>query len=434
MLSRKATFKMYPNATERQALERCVVAHCKVFNTLLEVSKLRYKAGLSAYNRASVCQDAQAVRNQLGWVKERTLANSLQVTGERLVKAFDAFFRRLAAGETPGYPRFKSARRYSGFGFKKQGEGYRLQRKVVATEGGPAFRYGSVVLSGIGTIGLRGKARFDGRPTSAEVSRKGDDWYLSVTFEVTEEAVARPCLGLAPFVFDAGITDLLTTLKYDQGAAVFDTVANPRWLKARLAELVRLQREVSALEEVAKKSSGRLSGFAVNAQLGAAYTRLRRVHRKVRNQRTDFYEKLTTWMAQTFGHIITEELDVSSMLTQEGKGSGLKRGIADAAWATGLLDKISRKAEEAGGKFEMVPTRLVKPTRRCSCCGLVKAKEDMPMSQRVFVCLGCGFTLQRDQNACKNMARYAFEGAWWPKEIGAGTSPETPSQTPVWVE
>lgn len=162
---------------------------------------------------------------------------------------------------------------------------------------------------------------------------------------------------------------------------------------------MRLQREVSLMEEAAKKASGTVKGFAVNARLGAAYTRMRRLHAKVRNQRNDFYEKLTTWMAQTFGHIITEELNVSSMLTDESKGSGLKRGISDAAWATGLLDKISRKAEEAGGKFEMVPTRQVKPTRRCNGCGLVKTKEEMPMSQRLYVCAGCGFTLPRDTRA-----------------------------------
>lgn len=39
---------------------------------------------------------------------------------------------------------------------------------------------------------MRGKARFTGTPKTAEVIRKGGKWYLSVTYDVTPEAVARP--------------------------------------------------------------------------------------------------------------------------------------------------------------------------------------------------------------------------------------------------
>lgn len=43
----------------------------------------------------------------------------------------------------------------------------------MAGEAGPVYRYGAVALSGIGTVGLKGKGRFEGTPTSAEVTRKG---------------------------------------------------------------------------------------------------------------------------------------------------------------------------------------------------------------------------------------------------------------------
>lgn len=62
------------------------------------------------------------MRDGIEWIEERTLAQSAQVTGERLVKAFETFFELVAAGETAGYPRFKSTQRYSGFGFKAEGQ------------------------------------------------------------------------------------------------------------------------------------------------------------------------------------------------------------------------------------------------------------------------------------------------------------------------
>jgi putative transposase len=370
------------------------------------------------------------VRNAHGWIEERTLAQSLQVTGERLVKAFDAFFERIASGATAGYPRFKSSQRYPGFGFKAEGQGYRLLRKALPETDGPGYRYGAVHLSGIGCVSLKGRARFHGKPTSAEVVRKGSSWYLSVTFSVEEHALARSCANQGPFVFDAGIRDLMTTLKFHQGETVWDSVANPRWLKTQLRKLIELQQAVSVLEQQAQAASGKQAGFPVGSQLKAAYDRVRSVHKKARNQRHDFYHKLTTWMVERFGHIITEELSVSSMLAQQGKSAGLKRGISDAAWATGLLAKLRYKAEEAGSKYEEVPTRLIKPTRRCSDCGTVRTKEELPLSQRVFVCATCGFTLPRDRNACRNMVRYSLEGSWWGKDVvyGPGTGPETPPE------
>jgi putative transposase len=257
MRSRKCTFKLYPNATEVASLERAIAAHCKVYNTLLETSRLRFKAGLPAFNRTSVNEATKTIRNAHDWIAERTLAQSLQVTGERLVKAFDTFFRRVAAGQTPGYPRFKSVRRFPGFGFKAEGQGYRLLRK----QQDPS-RYGAVVLSGIGTIGLRGRARFEGKPTSAEVVHKGDSWYLSVTFDVEDAQIARPCAKQGPIAFDAGLTDLLTTLRYHDGQAAFDVVDNPRWLKRQLVNIVELQRTVSALEQRAMQTSGKSRGCA----------------------------------------------------------------------------------------------------------------------------------------------------------------------------
>jgi len=39
----------------------------------------------------------------------------------RLDKAFDAFFRRVKNGQTPGYPRFKSGDRYDSFTYPQGG-------------------------------------------------------------------------------------------------------------------------------------------------------------------------------------------------------------------------------------------------------------------------------------------------------------------------
>ena len=49
----------------------------------------------------------------------------LQIVVTDLDKAYQAFFRRLKAGEQPGYPRFRGKNRFCGFGLKELGNGFR---------------------------------------------------------------------------------------------------------------------------------------------------------------------------------------------------------------------------------------------------------------------------------------------------------------------
>jgi putative transposase len=433
---RKVTYRLYPNATETVALERTLAAHCKVYNTLLETSRLRFKAGLPAFNRTSVNDATKAVRNAHGWIAECTTAQSLQCTGERLVKAFDAFFRRLAAGETPGYPRFKSIKRFSGWGYKAHADGWKLlQAHDKLKAGGCAgHSYGAVRLSGIGTVSMRGRARFEGEPKTAEVLRRGDKWFLSVTFEIEAHQVQRKG-GTESVAFDWGLTTLLTQVVGDPLAGSVETIENPRWLKKQLERLVEVQKAISALETAAKNASGKSKGFPVSLRLKMAYDRRRALHGKVARQRHDFYHQLSARMASRFGLIVTEELQVSNMCrapkpkpdaANEGQylpngasaKAGLNRSILDAAPA-GFIDKLRYKAEEAGSKFIEVPTRSVKPTQRCHLCGVTQKLE---LRERQWVC-ACGAHHERDVNAPRTMLRYAYEGAWWNSESGTGTVP-----------
>src|SRR5690349_9971811 len=50
----------------------------------------------------------------------------LQNVSERLELAFQAFFRRLRNGETPGYPRFRGSGRYNSLTYPQYGNGARL--------------------------------------------------------------------------------------------------------------------------------------------------------------------------------------------------------------------------------------------------------------------------------------------------------------------
>ena len=84
------------------------------------------------------------------------------MTLRRLDKAFAAFFRRIRAGQTPGFPRFKSLVCFSGFNFKSHGDGWRFTPEDGWTQV-------SLRLSGVGKIRARGQARQGGEIRASEV-------------------------------------------------------------------------------------------------------------------------------------------------------------------------------------------------------------------------------------------------------------------------
>lgn len=425
-LLRKVTYRMYPNAAELIALSNTATAHCKIYNTLLETSRLRHKAGLPAFSRTSVCDAVKAIRNAIGWIEERTTAQSVQVTGQRLVLAFKNFFDRVAKGQTPGFPRFKSFKKYTGWGYKTYGDGWSLldQKSKTNATGHTKHGYSAVRLSGIGTVTIRGAARFLGIPKTAEVLRQGDKWYLSVTVDVTAQAVSRPG-GHQSMAFDWGLTTLLTLVVGDPMTGSIEEVENPRWLKRQLKQIVRTQQTIAELETAAKTQSGKDKHFPVCHQLKLAYRRRRALHGKVARQRQDFYHQLTAKLVARFGLIVTEELAVKNMTKAprpkpdpENPGQflpngaaakgGLNRSILDAAPA-GLLEKLQCKALEADSKFLFIPTRRVKPTQRCHKCGQA---AKLTLKDRQWTC-ACGAHHERDGNASRTMLRYAYEGEWW---------------------
>src|SRR5215469_10435620 len=73
----------------------------------------------------------------------------LQEVLRRVDKTFAAFFRRVANGETPGYPRFKNTSRYRSFTYPQSGFA------LAGIPGKPTSRYALLTLSKIGDLKMR---------------------------------------------------------------------------------------------------------------------------------------------------------------------------------------------------------------------------------------------------------------------------------------
>jgi putative transposase len=119
---------------------RPTTAQCTELDRTLEICRELYNAALQeardAYRYAGVHRSCAKQQADLVEIKilrpdvASVYAQVLQDALKRLHRAFDAFFRRVRAGNRPGYPRFKGRDRYDSFTFPQ------VCRKGVLKSGG----------------------------------------------------------------------------------------------------------------------------------------------------------------------------------------------------------------------------------------------------------------------------------------------------------
>jgi putative transposase len=124
-----------------------------------------------------------------------------------------------------------------------------------------------------------------------------------------------------------------------------------------------------------------------------ARIKLARGHLKVFNQRTDFLHKLSYSLWKDNGIICGEKLNIQNMLK-----SNLAKHILDVSWGK-FYQMLSYKAVTSGGELRQNP-KTRGSSHRCSSCGFYV--REMPLSQRIFQCPKCGYTIHRDINSSKN--------------------------------
>ncbi|WP_038167583.1 RNA-guided endonuclease TnpB family protein [Thiomonas sp. FB-Cd] len=348
MQRRKVTFKLDPNAAQAGRLKAWTRLHCELYNAAIEERIDAWgKAGksISDYAQQNALPQIKADRpelNELG-------SHALQQTLRRLDLAFQSFFRRVNAGQTPGFPRFKAAKRFSGFAYPDPA-GWKLLQNG---HRGATLRLGSD--SSAMSIRARGQHRFgaDAKPDDITLTRRNDQWFVSVTLRVPEEACARQRTDDQRRGVDFGINDWAT---FDDG----QTIANPRWMREELPRLAALQRQR------ARKRKGSIRYKRLSQ-------RVARLHDRIGNLRRDFVHKETTKLVRQCAVLATEQLAPKTM-SRSAKGTvdapgrrvrqkaGLNREILSAGFGM-AHPMLAYKAEETGTRLHLSNTRQLKPSR-----------------------------------------------------------------------
>jgi len=315
-------------------------------------------------------------------------AQVLQDVLHRLDNAFAAFFRRDAAGEHPGYPRFQGRDRYNSFTYPQVGE-----------HGGAVLDGGILRLSKIGRIPMRLHRPLQGTPKTVTISREADGWYAcSSCADVPIEPL--PATGHETGI-DVGLKVFLIT-------ADGEATANPRYYRKAEHALRRAQRRVARRKKGSKRRR-------------KAVALLKRKHQHVQRQRSYFHHTTALDLVRAYDVIYVEAIQPANLSRRpapkqdknghfEHNGAsqkvGLNTSIQDAGWNQ-FLSILAFKAACAGKRVEAVPPAYT--TQDCS--GVLPdgsrctQRVVNSLSVRTHVCPSCGLVLDRDLNAARNMLR-----------------------------
>lgn len=389
---RKATYRLYPTPRQTEAMEALLRHHQQLYNAALEERIGAWRKARKSIRYADQCASLTTLREDLPeWAEAN--CSSQQMTLRRLDKAFAAFFRRVKAGQSPGFPRFKSLARFPGISFKKHGDGWRFTP-------GKDWRHGSLRLSGVGHVRCRGEARQGGRICASELLHRDGQWFLSLTVE--PQAIERDRTADAAVGIDWGVETLLTCA-YEDGRSA--RIENPRWYQADREHITLLQQAVSRKKRGSKRRK-------------QAVRRLAQARAKQARCRLDFLHKETARLAAGHALVATEALSIRNM-TRSARGTaeepgrnvrqkaGLNREILDTAPAL-TLQLLRYKVLETGGLWVEAPTKKLKPSQTCPACGYVRKKA---LSEREHRCERCGHTEPRDAASARVALNWALHGS-----------------------
>ena len=150
--------------------------------------------------------------------------------------------------------------------------------------------------------------RFAGHIKSAVVSRLADHWFVSLTVDMPDSP--RPlCNSHATVGVDVGIETLATL----SDGTRFENPKATRTLQRRLARINRA---------LGNKQQGSQNREQAKMQLA-------RLHYRIACMRQDATHKLTNYLAQNFGKIVIEDLNVRGMM----QNRRVAKHLADANFA-----------------------------------------------------------------------------------------------------
>jgi putative transposase len=270
-------YKLRPTPAQVVLLTETLETCRKLYNHALGERKPAYQQRGKSIGFAGQSASLPALKRDSPYLG-RVHSQVLQDVVHRVDRAFQAFFRRVKAGEKPGYPSFKGKGWYDSFTYPQWGNGVKLDS-------------GRLILSKLGAIRLHKDRPLDGTPKTCTIIGKADGWYASIACELATSPL--PPTGKAVGI-DVGLESFATLSHGTQ-------IANPRYYRAAERKLKQAQRRLSRRDRLSNRRR-------------KARELLAKAHLKLKPARQDFAHKTAPALINDYDHIAVEKLNIRGMV------------------------------------------------------------------------------------------------------------------------
>lgn len=375
--NRAHKIKAHPLAIQKPGLVLFMGHSRKVFNLLLGINN--YRRQLVAQEQA-VWSDFNDLNDELTRIKNlpeyaylyEAPSQTLQQEVKHLKRAISGAIKHKAKA-----PNFKCK------------DAYRQSFTVTNQDGGIVHRGAKAYfkcpklkkLCGNDLIPLAEKPRFDGKIMSYTVVKEGDDWWVVVNLELTED----PRTSEHPDSVCGVDVGIHTPAVCNDGTELHlpDTSREEAKIRYYQSKMDR-SRHVNGLN---RPVSNRFKKFQ---------KKKRTLQKRVNNKRIDAIHKYTHEVTNNHGTVVVETLNITKMI-QKLPGRGARRAAQRAGMGE-ILRQLIYKAQHIEKAAWSYPS-----SQLCSVCG---HRHPMPLNQRTYVCEQCGAVIDRDLNAALNLANY----------------------------
>ena len=213
-------------------------------------------------------------------------------------------------------------------------------------------------------------------------------WYVSVSIEVDDNDKTSTNDGIG---IDLGVKNLAVC----SDGSVYKNINKTQRVNKLEKKKRRLQRSISRRYEKNKKGKN----YCKTSNIIKIEKELLKVTRRLTNIRHNHTHQITSEIIRRNpSFICMEDLNVGGMM----KNRHLSKAVQEQCFYE------FRRQIEYKATWNNIPViladRFFPSSKVCSCCGSVK--EELKLSDRVFVCHDCGNRIDRDFNASLNLRMY----------------------------
>lgn len=351
-------YRLYPTASQAEKINQNIGCARFVYNHLLDD-----KINVWKETKQRSKKTYSLLKEEHEFLKNAD-SRSLKHAQANLDVAYDKFFKE----PSTGFPKFKSKHKC------------RWSYTTDNNNGTVRFDGNRLKLPKVGYVKVVEHRQHEGRIISATISHeRSGEYYASVLCEI-EKSEALPVTDKVVGI-DLGLHDFVVCSDGER-------VPSPKYFRKSEQRLARIQRAFSRTQ---KGSSGH-----EKARLKVA-----RCHQKIKNQRYDFLQKLSTKLIRENQVICLEDLSVKGM----ERNHKLAKSVTDASFSR-FVSMLEYKAEWYGRKVVKID-RFYPSTQLCSGCGYKNEsiKGLRGLKVREWTCPECGEVHDRDLNAARNILK-----------------------------